>query len=214
MKFAAAIIGLAGAANAAATSFADLGNGMYTIPLVNNQMDFTHAIRDPYNITHSAADYVASLNSTGGGVAPRGQPGTCVPQFPTRGTFCRPRKIQRVDYLRAYAKYLDWIETGPDEGWIPKHSCKSLVWGLVVVSACSSGGRNPTCREELVEAMRELDAYCAETAGGDIKIGRWKKRYSRHNIRDGDDLLEVDGAADEQDADEGQEQGEEQGKQE
>ncbi|KAI2463039.1 hypothetical protein F4781DRAFT_441195 [Annulohypoxylon bovei var. microspora] len=198
MKSINALLCLAGIASGAAIqpmNFEKLGNGMYTIPLVGGRMDFSRATRDPFNVTSAAPDYQSVIDgaernttSTPSALSVRKQPGTCVPQFPTRVTFCRARKIKRIDYLRAYAKYLDWIETGPDEGWVPKHSCKSLVWGFVVVSTCSTGGPNPTCRAELVEAMRELDTYCAELDGGDIKIHHWKKRYSRHNIRDGDDL--------------------------
>ncbi|KAI1476691.1 hypothetical protein K445DRAFT_319220 [Daldinia sp. EC12] len=180
MKFSQAILGFAaflGTANAA-KSYSDLTNGMYTIPVVNGTLDFDNAVRD--------WDGVAEL--TAKPLSERRPPGICQPQFPTRKTLCRTRVIRRSEYLRAYAKFLDWIESGPDEGWIPKSSCKSLLWGSVVVSACSSGGINPTCREELTEAMRELDTYCAPDQGGDITIHHWAKSYGRHNIRDGDDL--------------------------
>ncbi|KAI2615599.1 hypothetical protein GGR54DRAFT_649840 [Hypoxylon sp. NC1633] len=227
------VLGLAGLANAA-KSFSDLRNGMYTIPIVNGTLEIAQAIRDDapdapsINVTQAQATS-PQLTDLGAD----GTPGTCVPQFPTRKTECRPRRISRADFLRAYAKFLDWIEEGPDEGWVPRHSCKSLVWGQVVVSACTSGGANPTCRDELVEAMRELDAFCALDQGGDIRIRRWKKQYSRHHIRDGDlDILaegafadfddaDADADADEVDEvdvlegegeDEGQEQGEEQRK--
>ncbi|KAI8960775.1 hypothetical protein F5Y11DRAFT_349195 [Daldinia sp. FL1419] len=194
MKFTNTILtvaGIAGAANAGntANSYSDLSNGMYTIPMVNGSLDFSSATRD--------WDGVALLNGRTGTntaetvdheLSERRPPGQCVPQFPTRKTLCRSRVIRRNEYLRAYAKFLDWIESGPDEGWIPKESCKSLLWGSVVISACSSGGLNPTCRDELVEAMRELDAYCAQDQGGDIVIHHWAKSYGRHNIRDGDDL--------------------------
>lgn len=158
---------------------------MYTIPIVNGALDLENAVRDPeegfmHDIKHGSFDYNITESDTA--------PGLCVPQFPTRKTRCRARTIRRADYVRAFAQYLNWVESGPDDGWIPRKSCKSLVYGLVVVSACSTGGPNPTCRDEVVEAMRELDVYCNEDAGGDIIIKKWKKIYNRHNIRDGDGL--------------------------
>ncbi|KAI1802442.1 hypothetical protein F4811DRAFT_396873 [Daldinia bambusicola] len=183
MKFTQSILGLAafvGAANAA-KSYLDLANGMYTIPMVNGTLDFDNAVQDWDGVTELSGNPNKTLDS-------RRAPGFCQPQFPTRETLCRTRGIRRAEYLRAYAKFLDWIESGPDEGWIPKESCKSLLWGTVVVNACSAGGVNPTCRGELKEAMRELDTFCSPDEGGDIIIHHWAKSYGRHNIRDGDDL--------------------------
>ncbi|KAF3055589.1 hypothetical protein GL218_06998 [Daldinia childiae] len=185
--------GFIGATNAAAypvNSYMDLTNGMYTIPMVDGGLDFGKAVRDWDGVTAFNNTNTSNNNTeiVARALSERRPPGECVPQFPTRKTLCRSRVIRRSEYLRAYAKFLDWIESGPDEGWIPKESCKSLLWGNVVVSACSSGGINPTCREELMEAMRELDAFCAENQGGDIVIHHWAKSYGRHNIRDGDDL--------------------------
>ncbi|KAI0116935.1 hypothetical protein F4814DRAFT_267351 [Daldinia grandis] len=191
MKFTQVLMSAAGAVGAAsaANSYTDLANGMYTIPMVNDTLDFGNAVLDWDGVSSlNGANNETDTETVARALAERRPPGLCVPQFPTRKTLCRSRVIRRAEYLRAYAKFLDWIESGPDEGWIPKESCKSLIWGNVVVSACSSGGINPTCREELVEAMRELDAYCAETQGGDIVIHHWAKAYGRHNIRDGDGL--------------------------
>ncbi|KAI0890686.1 uncharacterized protein GGS22DRAFT_184033 [Annulohypoxylon maeteangense] len=161
-----------------------LANGLYDVPLGPNGMDFSRATLDEaWNISASAPDYLSVIanaeayNETG--ITPY-----CTPQFPTRKTLCRERKIRRDDYLRAYAKYLDWINNGPDNGWVRKHQCKTILWGSVVVSTCSWGGPNPTCVGELVEAMRELDMYCAYDEGGDISIRHWKKVYGRHNVRD------------------------------
>ncbi|KAI2614011.1 uncharacterized protein GGS25DRAFT_527123 [Hypoxylon fragiforme] len=182
MKFSQAIVSLAGIAGAAsaAKSYADLGNGAFTIPIVNGTLDFDAAVRHDLEMSLPAA----SEEGVAADLASRGQPGTCDPQFPTRKTICRVRTVSRNDYLRAYAKFIDWINTGPDAGWIPKHSCKAIVFGEAAVTACSQGGKNPTCQAELVEAMRELDSYCSPTAGGDIKIRKWLKRYSRHSVRD------------------------------
>ncbi|KAI2633744.1 hypothetical protein GGS26DRAFT_554584 [Hypomontagnella submonticulosa] len=154
-------------------------------------MALSQAIRKAEDDAWFALDPTASTNTNATSHDSRtaqGLPGTCVPQFPKRKTDCRTRRFPRWDYLRAYAKFLDWIETGPDAGWVPKKSCKSLVVGSVVVSACSDGGANPTCVAELVEAMRELDTYCAPDQGGEIWIRRWLKSYLRHHVRDGDNI--------------------------
>ncbi|KAI0848938.1 hypothetical protein F5Y00DRAFT_78467 [Daldinia vernicosa] len=176
------------APNATASSYLDLTDGMYTIPIVDDDtLDFSQAVRDWDGLT--ALSGAASNNteeSVAAALAERRPPGQCDPQFPSRKTLCRSRTVARSEYLRAYAKFLDWIDYGPDQGWIPKKSCKSLLWGSVVVNACSAGGINPTCRGEVVEAMRELDAYCALDKGGDISIKAWKKVYGRHHVRDGD----------------------------
>ncbi|KAI1409691.1 hypothetical protein F5Y13DRAFT_87025 [Hypoxylon sp. FL1857] len=163
---------------------------VYTIPFINNTMDISHAIRDAYTprIRDSSVS-VHPTNPANPALSARRQPGICDPQFPTRTTFCRFRRISREEYQRAYIKYVDWVENGPDAGWIPKHSCKTLVSGLVAVSGCSRGGPNPSCRAELDEAMRELDTYCDDDQGGDIYIHRWKKRYTRHHLLDGDGLV-------------------------
>ncbi|KAI1461710.1 hypothetical protein F4805DRAFT_413080 [Annulohypoxylon moriforme] len=86
--------------------------------------------------------------------------------------------------MGAYANFLNWIYAGPDDGWVNKNSCKTIVYGSVATASCSWGGRNPTCTGEFTEAMRELDAYCAWDDGGDISIHHWKKSYGRHNILD------------------------------
>ncbi|KAI1390097.1 uncharacterized protein F4822DRAFT_443088 [Hypoxylon trugodes] len=189
MKVLYALLSFAGAVSAA-KSYVELSNGMYTVPYINETLDFENASRDAWDISADLSDAAAeaTITNSTSTLAERGVPGDCLPQFPTRNTWCRERKIRRADYLRAYAKFLDWIETGPDEGWVPKHSCKSLVWGAVVLSACSTGGPNPTCRGELTEAMREVDAYCSTESGGDIQIKKWQKTYSRHNVRDGDGM--------------------------
>ncbi|KAI6093464.1 hypothetical protein F4821DRAFT_252470 [Hypoxylon rubiginosum] len=201
MKFTAALLTLAGLASAAdvansnAKSFADLGDGTYTVPIVNGTLHYAGATR-----------HLGDGNATAAALAARDadqMPGKCVPQFPTRKTVCRTRDIRRADYLRAYSQFLQWIETGPDDGWVERGSCKSVVAGLAVVSACSKAGKQPTCVDEVAEAMREIDEYCAEEAGGDIKIRRWAKIYSRHNVRDGDGLGRLLEEADGEDADEG-----------
>ncbi|KAI1465674.1 uncharacterized protein F4812DRAFT_106113 [Daldinia caldariorum] len=181
MKFTQVALGVAAlmGVTSAAKSYIDLSNGLYTIPVVNGSLDFESAVRD--------WDGVTELNKTDK-LAARRPPGPCEPQFPTRKTLCRSRMIKRAEYLRAYAKFIDWIESGPDGGWIPKGSCKSLLWGNAVVSACSTGGVNPTCRAELEEAMREVDSICSAEQGGDIVIRHWAKSYGRHNVRDGDNL--------------------------
>ncbi|OTB02289.1 hypothetical protein M426DRAFT_13593 [Hypoxylon sp. CI-4A] len=182
MKVTSALLSLAGIAGlASATDVPNLGNGMYTVPLVNGTLDFANAIKDPWDINNNNESQQQQRKRTTAPLAP----GVCDAQFPTRRTICRARTFPREDYLRAYAKYLDWIETGPDEGWLPSRSCKTLLWGAAGVTACSTGGRNPTCRDELAEAMRELDLYCDLDQGGDIYIKRWLKRYSRHHVRDG-----------------------------
>ncbi|KAI1769754.1 hypothetical protein F4818DRAFT_456652 [Hypoxylon cercidicola] len=199
MKLTTTLLSLAGlasateygiAANPSAKSFADLGNGMYTVPIVNGTLDYGGAVRDATDLSASAAA-AAALDARGAAE----MPGACEPQFPTRKTTCRSREIRRADYLRAYAAFVQWIESGPDDGWIEKQSCKSTVYGLAVVSACSGAGRQPTCRDELAEAMREIDAYCAEDDGGDIAIRSWNKQYARHNVRDGDGFNHLAAAA-------------------
>ncbi|KAI1213818.1 uncharacterized protein F4807DRAFT_456367 [Annulohypoxylon truncatum] len=211
MKSVNALLCLAGIAHGAIikpVNFKGLGNGMYTVPLDQyDNMDISRATLDSFNVSAAAPDHLSviasaeaqhsalmtSLHSGGakdtssGASSQHGGNFTtqCAPQFPTRKTFCRERAIDRTDYLRAFAKYLDWIENGPDAGVVPKHACKALMWGGVVVATCSWGGVNPTCVGELVEAMRELDTYCAYDEGGDIQIKHWKKRYTRHNIMDG-----------------------------
>ncbi|KAI0383746.1 hypothetical protein F5Y04DRAFT_287058 [Hypomontagnella monticulosa] len=203
MKFTIAMLGLAGLANivnAAAVSFKDFKNGMYTIPIVNDTMDLSQAIRKAEDdawfasgrATRAATATIANRSTNSTAISPADSddvPGQCVPQFPSRKTTCRTRRIARRDYLRAYAQFLDWIDNGPDGGWVPKKSCKAIVWGEVVVSACSAGGPNPTCTGEFVEAMRELDTFCAPEQGGDIWITSWAKNYNRHNTRDGDNTV-------------------------
>ncbi|KAI1142864.1 hypothetical protein F5Y05DRAFT_420715 [Hypoxylon sp. FL0543] len=163
---------------------------VYTIPLVNNAMDFASAVRDDYLLIPPTINTTTTNTKiTTTTIAPRRLPGRCVPQLPTRTTDCRRRRIDREDYAAALAKFVDWIETGPDAGWLPPKSCKALVHGKVAVAACSSGGPNPTCAPELLEAMRELDLYCPAapaSSGGDIRIRRWRKTYGRHNLLDGD----------------------------
>ncbi|KAI4861771.1 hypothetical protein F4820DRAFT_451621 [Hypoxylon rubiginosum] len=199
MKFTAALLSLAGLASAAefgiaanpnAKSFADLGNGFYTVPIVNGTLDYASAVRDTTDLVAAAAALDARDLA-----APDQMPGKCVPQFPTRKTTCRARDIRRADYLRAYANFLQWIETGPDDGWLEKRCCKSVVFGLAVVSACSKANRQPTCKDEVAEAMCELDEFCAEDDGGDIMIRSWAKQYGRHNVRDGDGLQRFAAAA-------------------
>ncbi|KAI1376292.1 hypothetical protein F4677DRAFT_445550 [Hypoxylon crocopeplum] len=207
MKFATAILAFAGAANAA-KSFIDFSNGMYTIPIVNGTLDLDSATRDAEHGSNINTTLAALSSPQLIDMAAGGMPGLCVPQFPTRKTYCRTRHVPRADYLRALARFLDWIETGPDEGWVPKHSCKALVWGEAVVSACTTRGPNPTCRDELVEAMRELDVFCALDLGGDIKVSRWAKRYARHHVRDSLDTDVVVGAL-AADDEEGEGQGQE-----
>ncbi|KAI0842958.1 hypothetical protein F5Y06DRAFT_304556 [Hypoxylon sp. FL0890] len=185
MKLVPALLGLVGVASAANTStipksFADLGNGMYTIPYINETIDFAHAILDNYTLP-------LPNSTTNPPILPeREKPGKCVREFPSRTKVCRPRKINRISYLRALALFLDWIETGPEAGWLPGHKCKALVYDQAVVSACSFGGPNPTCATELQEAMRQLDLYCDFSAGADLYIYRWKKGYGRYNSLDGE----------------------------
>ncbi|KAI1765294.1 hypothetical protein GGR53DRAFT_529664 [Hypoxylon sp. FL1150] len=184
MKFAAALLALSGLASAAdvanstAQSFADLGDGVYTVPVVNGTLHYAGATLD------DASSTSPSVSARG----PNRPPGKCDPHFPTRKTTCRPRDIIRADYLKAYDKFLDWIANGPEDGWIGHNQCKTILSGTAAVMACSLAGKQPTCAEELTEAMTELDTYCAEDEGGDLKIQRWAKVYSRHNVRDGDGL--------------------------
>ncbi|KAL7628738.1 hypothetical protein AAE478_000253 [Parahypoxylon ruwenzoriense] len=193
MKFATTFVTMASLSKAASIgrpyfntrAFPKLANGMYTVPITaDGVVDFSHAQLDTgFNVS---SDPTSDYEPTG--MQPAAQPGECEPQFPTRQTVCRDRTFERPDYVRAVTRFIEWIANGPDDGWIPQQSCKSLVFGLAVVSACSQGGPNPTCRDELVEAMRELDVYCAPDLGGDIVIDPWKKTYGRHNIRDGSNL--------------------------
>ncbi|XDG07050.1 hypothetical protein ABKA04_006665 [Annulohypoxylon sp. FPYF3050] len=202
MKPINALLCLVGLVNGAAikpTSLKGLADGMYTIPYVNGAMDFSRATLDSFNLSAVSAEYEslitrASANPTtylttlSSHFSSGNYTAQCEPQFPTRYTKCRDRTINRIDYMRALAMYLFWIRAGPDNGIVPPHQCKSSLVNEVLVATCSTGGPNPACEGEVLEAMREVDTYCGDIDGGDIQINHWKKRYTRHNVRDGGDI--------------------------
>ncbi|KAI0175985.1 hypothetical protein GGR52DRAFT_538942 [Hypoxylon sp. FL1284] len=172
------------AANPAAQSFADLGDGFYTVPIENGTLVYGSAVRDAdlESVSGDEADSQKSEDK---------MPGDCVPAFPSMTLQCRVRDMPLKDLKMAKEKFLDWIQTGPEDGWVERKSCKSVIVGQAVVSACSTKGRQPTCRDEFNEAMGEIDPLCKKAGGGDLYIKKWRKIYNRHNVRDGDGLASL-----------------------